>query len=549
MKKTILMILITFFIGTQRNFAQEKLTENQKLETLCKVWGFLKYYHPIVAKGTYDWDNQLIEKIKESEKIDTKKQFNKMLSSWIDGLGKVEICKTCNEPNDKKYFLKNFDLSWADDEKVFSKDVIKKLNFIEENRNLGENFYVNDKKDEKGYFTVYNEKDNKDFSDKNTRLLELFKYWNLIEYFFPYKYLMDKKWNDVLIEFIPKISSVNNRKDYLLTLAELISNINDSHANFMTLKGNEFFGKGQIPAKTKFIENKLIVTDLYETKTPYINELQKYDIITKIDGKTPEEIQNYYKKIVPVSNLPSLLVKISHLYLYSFKDKIEIEILRDNKIIKKEIPTIEYSNVIYPKIALPKEKWKFINEKTGLVNIGVLEKEDIDKMFSEFKNLDYIIFDYRIYPKGTGYLLSQKLYPNRIEFSKFTYPDYTYPGKFYFEENTIKNKNNDIYNGKIIILINENTQSQGEFCSMIMQGVNAKVIGSQTAGADGTVRKLKVAGFPSGFSGIGVYYPDGRETQRIGIVPDIEVKPTIKGIKEGRDEVLERALEYIKTGK
>ena len=64
MKKTILMILITFFIGIQKNLAQEKLTENQKLETLCKVWGFLKYYHPFVAKGSYNWDNQLIEKIK-----------------------------------------------------------------------------------------------------------------------------------------------------------------------------------------------------------------------------------------------------------------------------------------------------------------------------------------------------------------------------------------------------------------------------------------------------------------------------------------------------
>ena len=43
----------------------------------------------------------------------------------------------------------------------------------------------------------------------------------------------------------------------------------------------------------------------------------------------------------------------------------------------------------------------------------------------------------------------------------------------------------------------------------------------------------------------GVYYPDGRETQRIGIVPDIWMEPTIKGIREGRDEVLEKAIELI----
>ena len=46
-------------------------------------------------------------------------------------------------------------------------------------------------------------------------------------------------------------------------------------------------------------------------------------------------------------------------------------------------------------------------------------------------------------------------------------------------------------------------------------------------------------------SGIGVFYPDKRPTQRIGIVPDIEAKPTIQGIRSGRDEVLEAALRHI----
>ena len=64
-----------------------------------------------------------------TEKTETKKQFNKMIFEWIDGLGKVEICKTCNEKNDKKNFLKNFDLNWTDDENIFTKNVIEKFHF------------------------------------------------------------------------------------------------------------------------------------------------------------------------------------------------------------------------------------------------------------------------------------------------------------------------------------------------------------------------------------------------------------------------------------
>jgi hypothetical protein len=44
-----------------------------------------------------------------------------------------------------------------------------------------------------------------------------------------------------------------------------------------------------------------------------------------------------------------------------------------------------------------------------------------------------------------------------------------------------------------------------------------------------------------------VFYPDYTETQRIGIVPDIEIYPTIDGIREGRDEVLDAALQIAQT--
>ena len=43
-------------------------------------------------------------------------------------------------------------------------------------------------------------------------------------------------------------------------------------------------------------------------------------------------------------------------------------------------------------------------------------------------------------------------------------------------------------------------------------------------------------------------WPDGKQFQRVGLVPEIEVKPTIAGIRAGRDEVLERAVAFIQRG-
>ncbi len=79
---------------------------------------------------------------------------------------------------------------------------------------------------------------------------------------------------------------------------------------------------------------------------------------------------------------------------------------------------------------------------------------------------------------------------------------------------------------------------------------NAIVLGSTTAGADGNVSTIMLPGnIRTMISGIGVYYPDGTETQRVGIIPDIEMKPTIRGIRNGEDELLKKAIKIIKQQK
>ncbi len=74
----------------------------------------------------------------------------------------------------------------------------------------------------------------------------------------------------------------------------------------------------------------------------------------------------------------------------------------------------------------------------------------------------------------------------------------------------------------------------------------AIVVGSTTAGADGNVSPFAL---PGGLSHHDQWYrrllSRKAPTQRIGIVPNIEVKPTIAGIRAGRDEVLEEAVRQI----
>ena len=69
-------------------------------------------------------------------------------------------------------------------------------------------------------------------------------------------------------------------------------------------------------------------------------------------------------------------------------------------------------------------------------------------------------------------------------------------------------------------------------------------------GANGDVTFFIVPGnVRVNFSGHDVRWPDGRQLQRVGLEPDIYVRPSIAGIRAGKDEVLDRAIEFARTGK
>jgi C-terminal processing protease CtpA/Prc len=103
------------------------------------------------------------------------------------------------------------------------------------------------------------------------------------------------------------------------------------------------------------------------------------------------------------------------------------------------------------------------------------------------------------------------------------------------------------YAGKVVILVDEVSLSQAEYTAMAFRAApHATVVGSTTAGADGNVSDFALpGGLRTMISGIGVFYPDKKPTQQIGIVPDKVVYPTIEGLRNGRDEVLEYGIRQI----
>lgn len=519
------------------------------LELLGRVWGFLKYYHPAIAKGNYNWDYELFRFLPKYVNIENSNDRDKLIIDWIKSLGEVVDCTECQLTNINSVLKP--DLTWIDTQ---STPLKSKLAHIYNNRSQGKHYYIG----------MVSQAGNPEFNNENAyakmsypddgfRLLSLYRYWNMINYFFPYKNLMDEDWNKKLKEYIPIFINSKDELSYELAAIQLIGDIQDTHANIWegADKIDQWKGTNFSPLHVRFIENQLVVTDYYNEELISEVGLKIGDVITKINGKKIDEIIKEKSKYYPASNIPTRLRNISSDLLRSNTHKIEIEYKSVNSLLQTKIlklyprDSLNIYNLFKPSV---EKSYKMLNNNIGYITLQTIKNEDISKIINEFNDTKGIIIDIRNYPLNTvTYTLGSYFVSSSIPFAKFTNGSIDNPGEFSFSENIKIPWQGKTYKGKLIVFVNEISQSNAEFTAMAFRaGNNTTIIGSTTAGADGDVSKIMLpGGLMTMISGIGIYYPNGTETQRVGIVPDVELKPTIKGIRVGRDELLEKAIKII----
>lgn len=531
--------------GSSSNVSLETLNKigNKKLQQLGIIWGFLKYYHPAVSSRKYNWDYELF-KIIPGLSTASAEQYDQIITNWIKSFGEF---KTQNNPASENIKMKA-DLEWITSS-GFSKELTDTLLKVKNAERKNKNYHVSLFPDGNPNFKNENPYSEIMYPDEGYRLLSLYRYWNIIQYYFPYRYAIGRDWKEVLEEFIPKFLSAADTTEYNITCLELTARINDSHGGIYNAVTRHFFGDRILPLEIVFAENKVVVKNYYDEQLGKATGIKIGDVILEINHKTIEKIIEEYSAYIPASNDPTLLRKLSF-ELFSSNDlTTDIKYLSDGTQKTSTLPTYLPDRLNYTqKPAVP---FKMIDEQTAYINLGTVKSKDFEDIFKKIKDTKGLIIDIRAYPAEFNvYKLGKYLMPHPEKFARFTVPSILSPGVFSIKEGiTVGNNNKDFYKGKIAILVNETTQSSAEYHTMAFRKApKAKVFGSQTAGADGNASYFMLPGKVSTqITGIGVYTVEGEETQRIGIIPDVEIKPTVEGIKNNKDEVLDKALDWINS--
>lgn len=539
--------------GSKIHLTQLSPVQTENLATLGRVWGFLKYHHPLIVSGQRHWDYDLFRVLPTVLEAPDRAAGRAAMVKWIAGLGKVAPCERCASLSEAELQLRP-DVAWIRSQELLGGELSGMLQQIYRNRPAsGKQFYVSQAPGI-GNPVFENEPDYKQWAlpDAGAQLLALYRFWNIIEYWFPYRDVLGEDWNRVLAEFVPRIALARTAENYQHELIALIARAHDTHANLWgSLQTRPPVGKCELPVVVRFVENQPVVARYLDATTGPATGLKPGDVIERMDGAATSDLVRQWKPYYAASNDAAILRDMARGFTHGACGDTALRVRRGSSTVEVTAKRVDGLPAAAPGVNthdLAGDTFRRLSDDVAYLKLSSVKVADAGKYIDSAAGTKGLILDIRNYPSEfVVFALGSLLVDRPTPFARFTSGDLSNPGAFHMGEPVSLTPGPAHYSGKVAILVDEVSQSQAEYTAMAFRTApEASVIGSTTAGADGNVSQIPLpGGLHSMISGIGVFYPDKRPTQRVGILPDVEVRPTIEGIREGRDEVLEAAIRRI----
>ncbi len=544
-----LFILYCFvFTKSEAQISREK--QYERLEYTCKVWGYLKYHHSNVCKGYINWDTALLTSLDGIKNAPTHKAFNDSLYLLVLKAGTLSDYTDYISFRGDTFLLFKNQLAWVSD--TFVGDSTRKFIQYIDSKYLNESqTYASIGQNEQVVFpfeSTYHI--NEYFPNENLRILALFRFWNCINNFYPFRNSIEPSWNYQLTKYLPKIIDIKYDFEYHLNFRELIKEIKDTKSDFKSYISDSILGFYYCPIRFEKIEDNYVITE----KLNSINSVSKGDIIHEIDGISVDSFIFEKSKFGLSANTVGLQRNLKELSARSNSEIFELKVKDKFGTIKNVSldRKISYRDSFNQK-KLPFKAWKDTILASGC-RIGIVEMKSlmdyqIEFMFEDLWNTDALILDLR----GNTDIHNDSLHTSLIPFIYNKIGDYLFylkanvsrSGEFYSKTRYNQILGQPIYGKKLILLIDQSTEDKNELLTLFFENhSNVIRIGTQTDATSGFYSILPIPG------GINLYFTTLATLERNktihypnGLKVDHTIKRTIEGVRNGKDELMEFALQ------
>lgn len=373
-------------------------------------------------------------------------------------------------------------------------------------------------------------------------------------YFGHWKGVSFKDIDELYDRYINKIIEAKDRRAMFMTMSELIADLNNGHSMYFdNILGSKHIGF------LAFYHDKLRQWVIYWS---IVAGIVLGDTIKSVNGIP---VERFYKRLSKHIDGSNERMKRNHLFwsIY-FPESFKVE-LGNGKVISVKKQS-------FPQMLLKRKKvgYSKIDAKIGYLQIKVFWAErgfdseaEAIKAVKSMMDCESLIIDVRGNIGGaTPRRLMKLLMDREWEGEIFAYTkqnstkdviENIYSGKklksheYVYEKQEHYKPFSNHYNGRLFILVDHGTASAAEnFLMPFKMSKRALIIGSTSAGTTGEPYPIKFGDIHLMIGAYRCWFPDGSEFEGIGIEPDITIYPTLKDIREGKDPVLDKAIQIIR---
>jgi C-terminal processing protease CtpA/Prc len=345
-------------------------------------------------------------------------------------------------------------------------------------------------------------------------------------------------WETVLTDTLLQTRTDSNDEEFLKTMQKMIAQLHDGHGNvYHSLLRN----RAGFPFKVGWIENQVVITVSRD------EQFKRGDVILSIDGTAAEKALPRAETYI--SGSPQWKrVRALEQFGWGLKDTTAaLKIKRDGKVV--EITATRSFNGRIKEFQRP-----CIEELAGNIFYVDLDnsrsEQEVTANIQKLANAKGVIFDARGYVKFGRQMVLSFLTDKTLTSPMWNIPRVIYPDRenFIFVASNWKvEPQKPRIKGKTVFLTGSGAISASEtFMGMVEHYKLGEIVGRATAGTNGNVNFFSLpGGYRVLWTGMKVLKHDGSRHHLIGILPTVPVARTLKGVKEGRDECLDRAIQII----
>jgi C-terminal processing protease CtpA/Prc len=368
--------------------------------------------------------------------------------------------------------------------------------------------------------------------------------WNVFQHFYPYFDVVQTDWPAELRRALQAAATDRDATAFQRTLERLVAALHDGHGG-VYLTGGMGGQRTELPLVWEWVEDKLVITALRGD----VPGLKRGDVVLKIDGKPAAEVLREAEAFISGATPQWKRYRALNVIRSGAAGAtVALEV----KSGDNQPATVKLIRQGGGMAAFREPRPDPVAElKPGIfyVDIDRVKEEDFKNAVPKLAEAKGIVFDLRGYPTISTKPLAH-LTDEPITCARWNIPEVVRPDRegmtFAFSNWTVAPQS-PRFKGKIAFLTDGRAISYAEtYLGIVEHYKLADIVGGPTAGTNGNVNPISLPGdYRVMWTGMKVLKHDGSRHHGVGIQPTVPATRTIRGIADGKDEVLEKAIEVV----